>query len=76
MFKLNKFTVKQAVCKVFERIQVGESFTGIEFKRWCVQEAPNLKDKYVETFLRLLRYTHRDEFVCINRAQSKFRRIA
>lgn len=74
--RITKPTVRKVVLKAFEEIQINQEFTGIEFKRMCVKYAPELSEKYVETFLRLLRYTHREDYVCIKRSSSKFRRIA
>ena len=71
-----KHTVKEIVNKVWEsQIKVNDEFSGLEFKKLCVALCPQMSEKYVETFLRLLRYEHREEFVCINRAKSKFRRV-
>ena len=62
--------------KVFASIRVGEEFNGLDFKRWCVRENPKLKYTYEETFLRILRMHFRSQFVCIDRAKSKYRKVA
>ena len=74
--RITKTTVRKAVLRAFQDIEINQEFSGIEFKRMCVSYAPELSEKYVETFLRLLRYTHREDYVCIKRSSSKFRRIA
>lgn len=74
--QITKTTVRQAVLQAFKDIKVNQEFSGTEFKRLCVSYAPELKFKYVETFMRLLRYTHRSEFICINRSSSRYMRIA
>lgn len=62
--------------KVFTSIRVGEEFNGLEFKRWCVKENPKLKYTYEETFLRILRKHFRSQFICIDRAKSKYKKVA
>ena len=62
--------------KVFTSIRVGEEFNGLEFKRWCVKENPKLKYTYEDTFLRILRKHFRSQFICIDRAKSKYKKVA
>lgn len=72
---IDKLTVRDSVNKAFADLKTNQEFSGYEFKRMCVSYAPNLRFKYVDTFLRLLRATHREEFICISRAESKYRKI-
>lgn len=70
-----KVTVKNAVCEVFDSLPVNEEFDGIQLKKWCVKIEPSFRAKYDETFLRLLRMYRRSQFVCVNRAKSKYRKV-
>lgn len=74
--RITKTSVKKAVIAAFKDIKINQQFSGIEFKRMCVSYAPELKNKYVDTFLRLLRYTHHGDYICVNRSSSKYQRIA
>lgn len=71
-----KMTVKYAVCEVFDSLPVNQEFNGIQLKKWCVKIEPAFRAKYDETFLRLLRMHRRSQFVCIDRAKSKYRKVA
>lgn len=71
-----KITVRSIVCEVFDRLPVNQDFNGIELKKWCVRIEPSFRAKYDETFLRLLRMYRREKFICIDRAKSKYRKVA
>ena len=73
--RITKTTVKKAVIEAFKDIAINQQFSGTEFKRLCVSHAPELRNKYVDTFLRLLRLTHHGDYVCVNRSSSKYMRI-
>lgn len=71
-----KISVRNVVCQVFDKLSVNEEFNGIELKKWCVKIEPSFRAKYDETFLRLLRMYRRSQFICIDRAKSKYRKVA
>lgn len=71
-----KMTVKSVVCEVFDRLSVNQEFNGIELKKWCVKIEPAFRATYDETFLRLLRMHRRSQFICIDRAKSKYKKVS
>lgn len=71
-----KTSVRAVVCEVFDRLSVNQEFNGIELKKWCVRIEPSFRAKYDETFLRLLRMYRREQFICVDRARSKYRKVA
>ena len=73
--RITKTSVRKAVIEAFKDIKINQQFSGLEFKRMCVSYAPELKHKYVDTFLRLLRMTHHGDYICVNCSSSKYMRI-
>lgn len=75
--KIDKsITVKETVIKAFGMIQEDQEFSGLEFKKMCVRLNPDFKNKFEDTFMRLLRMYKRNEFICIDRHNSKYKKIA
>lgn len=72
--KISKPTVTSTVRRVFERMADNVEFSGIEFKKLCVKENPELKNVYEDTFMRILRKYYRSRFVCVNRIKSIYRK--
>lgn len=53
----------------------GQTFNGWELKKLCVKQNPKLKNTYVDTFLREMRASCRQQVVCINRRESLYQKI-
>jgi hypothetical protein len=65
----------QAVRKVVRAMPEGFIFSGYDLKKLCVKEVPQLKNMYVETFLREMRAHCKDAYICENRRQSLYSKI-
>lgn len=65
----------QTVRKVIREMPEGKLFNGWELKKLCVKERPQLKNMYVETFLREMRLHCKDAYICENRRQSLYSKI-
>lgn len=65
----------QTVRKVIRAMPEGTMFNGWELKKLCVKERPQLKNMYVETFLREMRLHCKDTYICENRRQSLYSKI-
>lgn len=65
----------QTVRKVINAMPEGKLFNGWELKKLCVKETPELKNMYVETFLREMRMHCKSSYICENRRQSLYSKI-
>lgn len=65
----------QTVRQVIRAMPEGTSFNGWELKSKCVKLRPQLKNMYVETFLREMRLHCKDAYICENRRQSLYTKI-
>ena len=65
----------ECVRKVIREMPEGYTFNGWELKKLCVKIKPQLKDMYVETFLREMRLHCKDAYICENRRQSLYSKI-
>ena len=65
----------QTVRKVINAMPEGTLFHGWELKKLCVKERPQLKNMYVETFLREMRMHCKHSYICENRGQSLYSKI-
>ena len=65
----------QTVRKVINAMPEGTLFHGWELKKLCVKERPQLKNMYVETFLREMRMHCKNSYTCENRGQSLYSKI-
>ena len=63
------------VRKVIRAMPEGYTFNGWELKNMCVKLQPQLKNMYVETFLREMRAHCKSMYICENRAQSLYSKI-
>ena len=72
----DKVTVTSVIREVFEHdISVGQEFSGLDFKKLCVRKVPAFAFKYEDTFLRILRHHYREQFVCVSRSKSIYKKI-
>lgn len=69
------YTLKQVVCKVIDELPEGREFFAWELKDFCVAECPELKEKFVESFLKTMRMNRRDSVICIHHGKSKYRKV-
>lgn len=76
MNAVEKMTVSDIVRNVFDGMDVGTEFSGLEFKQMCIRLEPKYQFKYEDTFMRLLRLNRRVHFVCINRGKSLYRKVS
>lgn len=65
----------QAVRSVIKAMPEGEVFSGWELKKRCLKIRPELKNMYVETFLRSMRKVCKNSYICINRCKSQYQKI-
>lgn len=65
----------QTVRKVIRAMPEGTLFYGWELKKLCVKETPQLKNMYVETFLREMRAHCKNSYICESRAKSLYSKI-
>ena len=65
----------QTVRAVINEMPDGYFFSGWELKKLCVAKRPELKNMYVETFLREMRMNCKDAYICENRRQSLYSKI-
>ena len=65
----------QTVRAVINEMPDGYFFNGWELKKLCVAKRPELKNMYVETFLREMRMNCKDAYICENRRQSLYSKI-
>lgn len=70
-----KITAREAVRQVIDDMPIHSEISGLELKKRCVKLNPKLRNTYVETFLRSMRYTRRYQMICVNKAKSTYRKI-
>lgn len=65
-----------AVTEAVKNIPVGTEFSGLELQRRVSRIYPKAKKMYTETLLRLMRLNCKTKYVCIDRHNSIYKRVA
>lgn len=65
----------KAVREVLRAMPEGTQFTGWELKEKCVALYPELKNMYIETFLREMRGCCKSQYELISRNESLYKKI-
>lgn len=73
---LNKIKAAHAVREIFKTIPAGQMFYGHDIKTKCCELYPELKDVYLDTFLRAMREFCHNKYITVSRPKSKYMRIA
>ena len=68
-------TITAAVIKIIDSYPVGYKFYGNQLKDDCVKLVPDVKDSYVDTFLKMARRHRRDSYISIDRNNSLYERV-
>lgn len=72
-----KICIRKTVYALLKAMPVGTEFHGWELKDECVKVHPELKNAYIETFIRAMRHIRQDygfNIVCINGNESLYRK--
>lgn len=64
----------KAVKEVFKAMPTGKKFYGWEIKKNCVELYPELKNMYVDTFLRALRKYFHEDYIVIDKCNSLYQK--
>lgn len=73
--KTKFISCQKTVKNIIRAMPQGMQFHGWELKELCVASKPELKNTYVETFLREMRATSKGHYICISRAESLYKKI-
>lgn len=73
--KIRFIYAAECVRKVVRELPDGYLFTGYDLKKMCVKLRPQLRNMYVETFLREMRAHCKNAYICENRAKSLYSKV-
>jgi len=65
----------KAVREIIRAMPEGNFFYGWELRDLCVRAYPELKNMYVETFLREMREYCHDSYILVSRSESKYKKV-
>lgn len=68
--------LKDAVITVIDDLPDGIVFTGRDLQKWVGRYYEGAGRKYTDTILRVARKYCREKYECVDKAKSKYKRVA
>lgn len=75
MNKENIGKITKAVNTIIDTMPNGKTFHGWELRDRCVEMFPELRNVYVDTFLRTMRGTRKENYILVDRSESLYKKI-
>lgn len=67
--------IRECINIIFNRLAVGEQFSGYDLQRWIVEINDDYKWTYIESFLREMRRHHSFEYEVVNARKSIYKKL-